>query len=602
MKSLKNVFAFPALSALLLLNGCGGGSGGGTVTPPPPPPQLSDFSVTVDQSKFPSSGLAIGASVTAQVSVAAVGSGDSNYQVNLTAAAPTGVTVTLGQASLAPGGTTTLTFATDGSVIAPVTIPVQFTGTRASDGKSHDASFSAKLVIGGGTLDIEFDASVPQSALAYLTKLKADVFDSGLLYDTCGSASASRKVVVVIDPTYNEFTSNFNGGSPTIHLMNLPNPDASGVDKREDEIFIHEGVHSLRNDIIGLQQTASGGGLLFAPDEEGFATGCGRLVMQKLAESQTRPSYENLGYEASTRVEMLASPSIDPLALMGIRARSPYSTSMYSFGEGAYRYLIGPQGAPSYKALNEAYYAAFNAKGGLLTLDDRKDFLNSVGVIDGMSAGNRFAATPAATVFLQQPATTNTTKFIALPSPTSYYVDGFIGLAWTITNNAEGPATYTPIQSGTVTIEVLNSAGADALPLFTTDLANTTSSPAPFSLGLENKLPAGGYTLVVKCVKCDANGEDIVQRIAVAVVPQQFQGVLSPDTPGSSHFYAISVDANGNASNAALNVTEGNVLYLGSGAAQGIAVIDAPKSTGEVIVNGQKFTVPPSGSAAGNVK
>src|SRR5262249_54430325 len=114
------------------------------------------------------------------------------------------------------------------SVKALLTATVTITASEVGTALSHPANVSVTVSIGGGTLTLVPDATIPSASLPYINQLVSDMVAPGALYDTCGSATGSRTVGVTYDPPNNEFAAQDPDGTvhPIIHVAVLPNPDS----------------------------------------------------------------------------------------------------------------------------------------------------------------------------------------------------------------------------------------------------------------------------------------------------------------------------------------------------------------------------------------
>ena len=541
----------------------------------------ADFTISSDHASV---SLGVGQSVTAEISVAATGTTSS--QVSLTATASSGVTATFSPSSLSTGQSSVLTVSTSSSMIAPASASIVVTGTASGGGPVHSLTIPASITIGGGTLNIvprtQGSLVVPASAVSYINSLVSNATGGGLLYNVCGSASGTRMTEVVYDTSSGfYFEPGLNGANPAIHIPTLPNPGANGIDQSFDHPFLHEMGNALRDDVLAAQLTAA-----FTTTQEmqtdTFSEDCADFTMANLAANGVRGELPNETLESTLLVDGLSR--FDATTVAGIRTQPGYDEAFQEAGEAAYRLLIGPQGAASLAAYEDAYFGALNAQGSLFSETEYEAFFNTTAEIDGMPAGDWFAANVPLMLATPTPATGG--KLIVLPLLTQL-PNAVAVQAFTVGTDASGAPTYTPVTSGAVTINVLNASGAQALAPFTTDLADTSIS-APFVMGLQNALSQGAYELSVSAT---VGGQQLTATFNVLVVPSGFTGPYSADQTGPSYIFAISVDGNGNPTNGSLSVTNGTVVNSGTG----FAVITAG-SSGEVTVNGRTFTLPTTGS------
>jgi hypothetical protein len=275
---------------------------------------------------------------------------------------------------------------------------------------------------------------------------------------------------------------------------------------------------------------------------------------------------------------------LDPVTINGIRSQSPYNYGIYVAKPNTACYLGNPL-CPTSPRRMPLTSRPWMREGGLLSKDERQTFLNSLASIDGLSAGDwSLSHNP---MFLQLPAPQAGIKLIALSVPLPYVSVGATVLAFQVDIGADGTVAYTPITGGPVTIQVLDNSGTPALSTFTTDLANTNSLSPGFTLNLQNSLTTGVYTLLVTAT---VNSQNYTTTVPIVVPPSPFQ-VYAANKFGPFYVFVIAVDSQGHVSNGTLSVTEGAVAAQGSG-----FKILTPAASGEVTVNGQKFTASSLGS------
>jgi hypothetical protein len=459
---------------------------------------------------------------------------------------------------------------------------VGVTASEVGAALSHSSDVSVNVPIGGGTLNLVPDSTIPSASLPYANQLISDMLAPGSLYDTCGLATGSRTVAVTYDPPNNEFATQDPNGAirPVIHLAVLPSPDSTGVDHQFDEILIHETSHALRADILMLEPSTVAHVLRFAPEEEGFAEDCSDFVMKHLADIKKRKEYQDAQPQALPILDSLLR--YDPLTQSGIYGPSGYSFPLYMAGEGGFRLLLGQSKVPSLAAYQKAYFDAINSKGAILTQGERQSLLNSLAVIDATPAGDWFLAHDP--LFLGIPDPAPVVRFLAFPVPTPFLPHGLAALAFEIDAASGGDFIYTPITSGPVTTQVLDVSGNPVLSTFSTDLSDTDSVGTGYTLQLESKLPAGVYTIHVAAT---ISGQLYSAIVPVMVPPSSFD-LYSATTFGPFYVYVVAVDQQGNATNGSLNVTEGTIASSGAG----FTIVQAGAS-GQVTVNGLKFTASP---------
>jgi hypothetical protein len=562
---------------LVLIGGCGGGGGNsGAGTGAVTPAASSDFSLS---GSAVSAG--VGKSGTTQIVVTET-SGTSTDPVALVASAPAGIAAALSSASVAPGQSSTLTLAVDGTVTAPVSKSITITGARGSI--QHTATVLLFVPIGGGKNNFivrtQGNLAIPAAAVPYINKLVADVTGSGFLYDICGSASSTRTIEFVFDQSDARcfFSPGTNGANSTIHVPQFPDVSGGAPNLDLDHPMIHEMANSLANDKLAIQLASP-----FTVTEEiqtdPVSEACAIRVMTQMANIGKRQSYVNMGYEATLLLDGLLR--FDPVTLSGIRTVAGYDSGFQEMGQGAQELLLGSQGFSSLAAFREAEFQAINAKGSLLSTTEEQALFNKA-QIDETPAGDFFLTHDP--LMLNTPMAAAGVKvlgWINLPqSPNSLILQAF---------NLDATGNASPIANGPVTIQVVDINGNQVLPTFTTDLANTSSPGNPFPIGLQNLLLPGVYVAVATAT---VGGRQFPVKFIVALSPASFVGTLSPSQPaGPSYAYIVLVDAQGNPAMGTLAVTEGTTVFSTTG-----MVIVQVGSSGQVTVNGKKFTVPPGKS------
>lgn len=435
-------------------------------------------------------------------------------------------------------------------------------------------TLGGKVVIGGGTLHV-----VPRTTGLFALPA-ADVQPVQTILDAalplipkhCGSATDSRTVSV----TYNAanagstYIGRDSSGATIINLGVLP---SSGQD------VTHQLVHELGNATgIGLYDLLSGS----------TRTTTDIVVNDPRAEACIEPVLNEM---AGKTVETPLTPMLDAMTRFdvytqaGIRENPflmPYADSWQQWGQAIFELLVGPKGFATLGAYNEALFAAVNANNGLLSSTQFQAFLNQGAAIDGMGAGDWCAKYHSVFISMPPAAAAQTgTKFIYWPlfSNDPY---SFIGQAWTVSADPSGNLSTATIASGEVDISVTDLSGTTAKS-FKTDLSATTDANNPFVMNLTGTVLPGAYTL-----SATAQGVTIQMPI---IVPKSAVLRLA-DT-----VYAVLMDANGNAKGGTLTVSGGTLLDSGNG----YAIVKAD-ATGTVVMNGQTFTVPATGSRVGFVK
>jgi hypothetical protein len=482
----------------------------------------------------------------------------------------------------------------------PATLTVTATSTAdatksGSTNVTVTAGTGSSITLGGGTLTYVMDASVPAAAVTYIQKLLADMADqtAGDVYGVCGSAAVPTTITLKYDPTSPVFNTGIDpsSSSPITKINVLPNPDSTGVDKDLDHLFIHQFGLGLRVRTWAppFASPAQFGFVTSAPlaDEEGFAEACSDFELSRLSVSGRRKSDDvNQGYQTTLLVDSY-SP-FDPSMSLGVYTDpGVYAIPFLDTGGAAYRLLLGPQGLATLAAYETPYFAGLTNNQGPLSPTDRQNLFNSLAVIDGLRAGDWLAAHAA---YLLGPITpTAGTRLVAWVE-VPHVPNSIVVQAASVAVAADGTATYTPLTSGPVIINVADLSGTP-VATFTTDLSQS-ATPGNVTLGLQNSLPVGAYNLSISATSA---GQTYSTSVPVIVVPPAFDGPLAVDQPPAPLVYAIAVDGSGNATNATLTVTEGTQVYPTSGTATGFVIVQ-PASSGEVIVNSRAFSSPTTGS------
>jgi hypothetical protein len=507
---------------------------------------------------------------------------------------------------IAGGNSAVGTIASRGLYTAPSAVPfpatVVVTGTSTADQtKSGTANVTitqapgTPITLGGGKLTYVMDSSVPPAAVTYIQKLLADMADSsaGDVYGQCGSAAAATTITVKYDPTLPAFHTSVDPstGKPITEINALPNPGPDGIDKNFDHPFIHQFGLGLRVRTWAppFASPPQYGFVTSAPlpDEEGFAETCSAFELRKLSDSGRRKSEDvNQDFQATLLVDSY-SP-FDPSMSLGVYTDpGVYAIPFLDTGAAVYRLLLGPQGLANLAAYEIPYFAGLTNNQGPLSPTDRQTLFNSLAVIDGLGAGDWLAAHAA---YLLGPITpTAGTRLVAWVD-VPHVPNSIVVQAASVAVAADGTATYTPLTSGPVTINVADLSGTP-VATFTTDLSQS-ATPGKVTLGLQNSLPVGAYNLSISATSA---GQSYSTSAPVIVVPPAFDGSLALNQPPAPLVYAIAVDGSGNATNATLTVIEGTQVYPTSGTATGFVIVQ-PASTGEVIVNSRAFSSPTTGS------
>jgi hypothetical protein len=133
--------------------------------------------------------------------------------------------------------------------------------------------------------------------------------------------------------------------------------------------------------------------------------------MRQLAQSGRRKESPSFGFESPLLVDTLAR--FDPVIVAGIRAQIPYNFALYEIGEASYRLLIGPMGVATLAVYEDAYFQKLNEKQSLLSGSERQTLFNSLGVIDGIGAGDWLLA--HVPIMLEPSSPTAGVKLIAFP-------------------------------------------------------------------------------------------------------------------------------------------------------------------------------------------
>jgi hypothetical protein len=227
--------------------------------------------------------------------------------------------------------------------------------------------------------------------------------------------------------------------------------------------------------------------------------------------------------------------------------------------------------------IDELLYAAVNAKQGPLTRAEMiATFDATKAMIDGQSAGTWMGGLP---LFIDEPKLkqgTTLSSYAYTPVNPSYLQ------AWLTTIDQNGQHQET----APVTFRVLDLNGKRVLTVAGT-MPGGASAPPELAT-----LTPGAYTLVAEAT---FNGKTYSDRSVFVIVPSAYATNLWPpfSAPG---MYFITVDADGNAVNAALQVNSGHLVW----SAPGITIVDANPAnvipaTVTVSVNGgtpQTFTQP----------
>jgi hypothetical protein len=434
--------------------------------------------------------------------------------------------------------------------------------------------------LGGGVLTIVPRTSgtnaVPPNVATYLTKLLADITPVRL--QECGAASSSPTIEIINAPGQGW---HFDDNNKVITMNELPDPGASGTDKSFDERPTHESAHALQYDI--LHNVTHRGTFT---EQEGFAQSCAFRVVRILALSGNRPEDKSAGGalgdlgDSTLRFDLLRKVDSQALAAAGRTSNPfPYDQPSRSLGEAAHLIVAsqpGMDGMNGVVAHENALFAAESSATAPLTPQDRINIWDALGMtLDGQTVG---AWMPDE--MIEDPPFTVGPKLLAWTSLPQFPTDIFVQV-FTITAVADIP-TIAPVDSGPVTISVLDSQGKSALSRIQTDLAQTSDPSNPLSINLPNKLSQGTYTVVVDVT---VNGTALEERFAVAVVPPQFTGSIGINELSFPGQYLVAVDSAGNANGGTLAVTRGKTVFTMTGFA-----IVKPDSTGTFDVTGPSGT------------
>jgi hypothetical protein len=437
---------------------------------------------------------------------------------------------------------------------------------------------------------------VRPETVTYVQKLLSDMADptAGNVYNVCGSAAAATTIAISYSASFPAFSTSVNSSSnPVTDINILPIPDATGVDKLFDHLFIHQFGLGLRvrTWAAPFASAAQYGFVTSGPlaDEEGFAETCADFELKKLSTTGRRTSDDqSQGFDTTLLIDTFNR--FDPSLNYGQYSDpGPRSIPYIAAGGAVYRMIIGPQGTTGLAAYETSYYAALTGNQGPLLPSDRQMLFDSLATIDGSGAGDWIATFAP---YLLGPVTPNAGTQVIAWLDVPQVPNTIVVQAADVETAGDGNTTYTPITSGAVTITV-NDVNGTQVAQFTSDLSQSLT-PGNVTVNLASTLSVGVYNVQVTAT---ANGQNYSVTVPIAVVPTADDGSIAVNqAAGAPLIYAVSVDGSGNAANDTLTATEGTVVYPnGGGTIRGLAIIQ-PAASGEVTVNGQRFVVPTIGS------
>lgn len=436
------------------------------------------------------------------------------------------------------GGDVNGTIDANGKYTAPAIHPATSATVRATNQTdSTDVTpVSVKVLFGNGTLSWDFDPVFPSDVQNFFATVDP------VQRAACGTPSDSATVKVLLDTGSVVDYFQYDKVSPTLTLNSTSVDRISGV-------IEHEKSHALQNSIF-LQRFTN------AELSEGFAETCRVLTQMR---QQTVPG----GSLHFMMVLDSAYRRFTPEQLYGA-AYWNVATSLYALGQAALTIqstAMAPANTtasdwPKYSLapwVDGTLYPALNTKQAPLTRSELiATFDATKATIDGQSAGSWLSTLPFLIDVPTAKKGTTLSSFAYSPvNPTDFGV-------WLTTIDANGVHQ----ESAPVTFHILDTTGKEVLTAPGTTMGLNNAPPELAAL------PNGAYTVVAEAT---FNGTTYTDRSVFANVPEAYATNFTTPPLTAPGMYFITVDANGNAVNAALQVSSGQLVW----SAPGVTIVDA---------------------------